>query len=77
MKTLKEELKERGISFAHVARMNDISTQAVNQYRSSPVVVQYSSYIDVMKKIQHKEIYDSSGKLLKNATYELVRTFDL
>lgn len=76
MKTLKEALEERGISFAHVARMNNISTQAVNQYRSSPVLLSHS-YIDILKDIQEKEILNHSGKLLSNAAYELVRTFDL
>lgn len=80
MKTLKEALEENGISFAHVARINSISTQAVNQYRDAPAkVVKRSTfaYIDILKDISDELIYNKNGKLLGSAKYKLVRAFDL
>jgi len=79
MKTLKEVLKERGVSMAHVAKVNDISPQSLNRYKDSPSQMAHpsSKNIYIFSGIGDKDIYSSTGNPLPKAVYMLIRIFKL
>jgi len=79
MNTLKEVLKERGISMKHVALSNGMSAQSLNRYKDRPaqIVSDSSRSVYIFDDIGDKHIYSSTGNPLPNAQYILVRTLKI
>ena len=76
MKTLKEVLNDRGISMAHVAKVNNVSPQSLNRYKGFKCIP-YGDAVELFTSIERDTICDENGEWIQEAKYKLVKAFSL
>ena len=76
MKTLKEVLNDRGISMAHVAKVNEISPQSLNRYKHFKCLP-HGDAVELFEDIENSTICNEKGDWVQEAKYKLVKAFSL